>query len=239
MRAANGRTARVRVVARLTGKSVGTIWRWAAQGCDLSSAASIDEFLQGNKLRQNANLIRDFATQNGDSQKPKRNPPAGAAPDDQPGAELGPIGRRGAAAALERLEEIEERAHARLIQAIEDGNQFAIKAAQGFYLRSSETLRRLDLAVETERRKADDQVPMWLVKDTSLQIATWLRTAFEQFLSSESSGLMAIADLGEFKSLAIERFRGILHKEVKASLKTDPPIPGWAETQIREAWNIL
>ena len=46
-------------------------------------------------------------------------------------------------------------AHARLMRAIEIGNPFQIKAAQEFYLRSSETLRRLDLAVETERRKSE------------------------------------------------------------------------------------
>ena len=51
-----------------------------------------------------------------------------------------------------------------MIQAIESGNQFQIKAAQGFYLRAGETLRRLDLAVETERRKSDEQVPKALVE---------------------------------------------------------------------------
>ena len=66
-----------------------------------------------------------------------------------------------------------------------------------------------------------------------------LRTAFEQFLSSESPGLMAIADLGEFKFSAIERFRGILHATVKASLRTDPQsIPDWAAARVVEAWNV-
>jgi hypothetical protein len=61
---------------------------------------------------------------------------------------------------LQRLEEIEERAHARLMRAIESGNPFQVKACQEFYLRCSETLRRLDLAVETERRTALEQIPM-------------------------------------------------------------------------------
>jgi hypothetical protein len=125
-----------------------------------------------------------------------------------------------------------------LIQAIEGGNQFQIKAAQEFYLRSSETLRRLDLAVETERRKADEQLPMWQVEEVSLQIAIWLRTAFEQFLSAESPSLMAIADLGEFKFLAIEQFRGILQATVKASLRTNPPIPPWTAAKVIEAWGV-
>jgi hypothetical protein len=79
----------------------------------------------GNALRQSSNLIRDPGSQNGDTRKPKHNSRAGVAP-----AELGPIGRRGAAAALQRLEEIEERSHARLLQAIEKGDQFKTKAAE-------------------------------------------------------------------------------------------------------------
>jgi hypothetical protein len=56
-----------------------------------------------------------------------------------------------------------------------------------------------------------------------------LRTAFEQFLGAESPSLMAMTDLGEFKFLAIERFRGILHREVKASIGNNSPLPPWVE----------
>jgi len=152
--------------------------------------------------------------------------------------ELGPVGKRGAAAALQRLEEIEERAFARLERAIESGNPFQVKACQEFYLRSSETLRRLDLAVETERRNAEEQIPLRQIEDIAAQISTWLRTAFEQFLGAESPSLMAMTDLGEFKFLAIERFRGILHREVKASIGNNSPLPSWAQAQVVEAWNI-
>src|ERR1700738_2218345 len=86
------------------------------------------------------------------------------------------------------------------MRAIEGGNQFQIKAAQEFYLRANETLRRLDLAVETERRKSDEQVPKCWSKISRGEISEWLRTTFERFLSAESPGLMAIADLGEFSS---------------------------------------
>jgi hypothetical protein len=152
----NGKTARIKQVAKSTGRSVGTIWRWQRQECDLNSPASIKEFLEGNELRRNANLVRRGKTDVGpnDTTTPNLNQ-----------IELGPIGKRGAAAALERLESIEERSHARLIQAIEVGDPFQIKAAQEFYLRSSETLRRLDLAVETERRNALEQIPMRQIED--------------------------------------------------------------------------
>jgi hypothetical protein len=116
----------------------------------------------------------------------------------------------GGTAVIRGLEVIEERAHACLMRAIEVGNPFQIKAAQKLYLRSSETLRRPDLAVETERRNAEEQVPMRQIEDIALQIATWLRLALDQFLSSESRSLMGIKDHGEFMFLVIEGFRGIL-----------------------------
>jgi hypothetical protein len=213
----------IKRVATETGKTTNTIRRWVKRGCDLNNPDSVTQFLQGNKLRQHPNTVR----------KGKEDP----APDLNQ-IELGPVGKRGAAAALQRLEAIEERAHARLIQVIEIGNPFQVKAAQEFYLRSSETLRRLDLAVETERRNAEEQVPKRQAEDISLHIAEWLRIAFAQFLSSESRSLMGIKDLGEFKLYAIERFKGILHMAVKTSLKTNSPIPPWAAAKVIEAWNV-
>ena len=123
------------------------------------------------------------------------------------------------------------------MRAIEAGNQFQVKAAQEFYLRTSETLRRLDLAVETERRNAEEQVPKRQVESVSLFLAEWLRIAFAQFLSAESRSLMGIKDLAEFKLYAIDRFRGIVFAAVKTSRKTNSPIPPWAEAMVIETWN--
>jgi hypothetical protein len=84
-----------------------------------------------------------------------------------------------------------------------------------------------------------EQIPMRQIEDISLQIAIWLRLAFEQFLCSESPGLMGIKDyLGEFKFSAIESFRGILHRTVKVSIGNDSPIPPWAAAQVIEVWNV-
>jgi hypothetical protein len=225
----------VNSVAARINKHPATVWRWIARGCDIRNEASVEEFLRGKKRKRNPhpNTIP----------KPKARAipgPAAANPPDPDlnQIELGPVGKRGAAAALMRLEEIEERAHARLMRAIEHGNQFEIKNAQAFYLKSSETLRRLDLAVETERRNALEQIPMRQIEDVSLQIATWLRLSFERFLNAESPGLMGIKDLGEFKFAAIEAFRGILHRTVKAAIGNNSLIPPWAESRVIEAWNV-
>lgn len=147
-------------------------------------------------------------------------------------------GRRGAAAALERLEETEERAHARLLAAIERGNPFHVQELQDFWLKCSETLRKLDLAVEMARRDAEEQVPKRQAEEITLFAAEWLRIAFAQFLSAEGSTLMGIKNFGEWKKYAIERFKGILDLTVKTSLQTRSPIPDWAAAKIFEAWNV-
>src|ERR1700676_1176640 len=116
-----GKTARIKQVAKSTGRSVGTIWRWQRQGGDLNSPASIKEFLEGNELRRNANLVCRGKTDVS---------PNDTATPDLNQIDLGPIGKRGAAAALVRLEEIEERAHARWMRAIDARNPFQIKACQ-------------------------------------------------------------------------------------------------------------
>ncbi len=152
---------------------------------------------------------------------------------------LAPVGRRGAGAALGRLESVEERAFVRLQRAIEEGDPFKTRQAQEFYLKSSEVLRRLDIAVLTERRQAGEQVPLTQIEDVARQISEWLRVAFERFLAAESPALVQTEDLGTFKAHAIESFRGILHREVKTALMTNPTIlPTWAADRVREAWNI-
>ena len=112
MKGTRHKTTRVKAVAKLTGRSVETIWRSARQGCDLNSPASINEFLEGNTLRQSPNLIRKWIGLSA---------PNGAEPSDLNQIELGPIGKLGAAA-LQRLESAEEGAHARLMREIESGN---------------------------------------------------------------------------------------------------------------------
>jgi hypothetical protein len=39
-------------------------------------------------------------------------------------------------------------------------------------------------------------------------------------------------------AVAIEGFRGILHRTVKASIGNDSPLPSWAQIQVIEGWNV-
>jgi hypothetical protein len=120
-RAAFGTTALVKSIALEAGRSVQTIWRWKSQGCILDDPESVRQFLEGNKLRQNPNLVREPAKSNGSSREPKK---SRSRQLDRMPEDLGPIGQKGAAAALSRLESVEERSHARLIQSIEEGDPF-------------------------------------------------------------------------------------------------------------------
>jgi hypothetical protein len=223
------KTVRVNQLADRLGKHPSTVWRWVARGCDIGSEDSIQQFLSGKKRKQNLNTVQKPKKKNTSAAPVAETQESEHVPEpDLDAIALAPLGRRGAAAALQRVEEIEERAHARLMRAIEHGNQFTIKNC----------FRRLDLAVETERRKSDEQVPKFLVEQIATLISAWLRISFAQFLSAESPGLMGIKDLGEFKFSAIERFRGILHATVKASIGNNSPIPPWAAVQVIEGWNV-
>lgn len=236
---------KVKELAARIKKGERTIWRWLQQGLDITSEESVRQFVEGKRLRRTnfqrarERVERAFETagtlnrlaKDGLQGLPNRFPSIGD-------KDLPPLGRRGAAAALQRLEVTEERAHARLVTAMERGNPSHIEALQDFWLKCSETLRKLDLAVEILRRDAEEQVPKRLAEELSLYIAEWLRIAFAQFLSCEARSLMGIRDVGEFKSYSIERFKGILDLTVKSSLQTRSPIPAWAAEKVKEAWNI-
>jgi hypothetical protein len=243
----NASREKVREVAARLKKSERTIWYWISQGCDIGNPESVRQFVEGkrhrrtNVQRARERVERAFETAeaalNGKAAGRNGGPPTRRI-DAIGDSDLPPLGRRGAAAALERLEETEERAHARLLAAMQPGNAIQIEAHQDFWLKCSETLRKLDLAVEMARRDAEEQVPKKLAEQISLHISEWLRIAFAQFLSSEARSLMGIKDVGEWKAYAIERFKGILDLTVKSSLQTRSPIPNWAAAKVREAWSV-
>jgi hypothetical protein len=142
---------RVRQVAGEVGRSERTIWRWARAGCDLASESSIRQFAEGAwRRRTNVQRSRErreaFVSNGSGAHGPRR--PARPDLDRLLLEELPPPGRRGAAAALARLEEEEERAHARLLLAMEKGNPSQLQELQEFWLKCSESLRKLDLAVD-------------------------------------------------------------------------------------------
>src|SRR6516164_3421241 len=226
--------AEILELSKRIGKNRATLWRWAKEGCDLRSHASVQSWIEKKRTREtNVEKARrrkeaqKIAAQSVNDQDPAGN-----------GETLPPAGKRGAAAALERLENQEEEAHRRLQAALSRGNPIQIQAAQEFWLRCSETLRRLDLAVETARREAETQVPLRVAQEAQTAAAEWLRIAFMQFLSSEGTALMGIRDFGEWKYYAIERFRGILNLTVANADRTNSAIPDWAKSRIKTAWNV-
>ena len=152
--------------------------------------------------------------------------------------ELPLAGRRGAAAALERLEIAEERAHARLERALLGNDAVQIQACQDFWLKCSETLRRLDLAVEVARRQEEVQIPLKMAQAAVLYAGEWMRIAITQFLSAEITSLVAIKDPNEFKAYFFSRFKGVLDLTIKGADKTRSAVPAWAKESLELAWHL-
>ena len=223
---------------RKIGKSRSTLYLWIKQGCNLRDDKSVREWVTRITIREtNISKARKRRRDHESHNIPFSNGPQTSC--DQAGnGDLPPIGKKGAAAALKRLEASEERAHARLEAALARGNPVEVQACQEFWLRCSETLRRLDLAVEIARRQEETQVPLKLAEDTVTAATEWMRVSLMQFLSSEVLALMALKDVGEFKAYFVERFRGILNLTVMNSLRTRSPVPEWASRRIKEAWNV-
>ena len=230
--------------ARKIGKSERTLWRWIKLGCNPRDPKSLREWQIRNQIRETpierARKRRRDNEQNVTSRGSTRPHTvlSGNSSERSGNGDLPPAGRKGAAAALERLEHQEEESHRRLQIALISGNLVQIAAAQDFWLKCSETLRRLDLAVETARREAETQVPLKVAQDAQTAAAEWMRIAFMQFLSSEGVALMGIKDYGTWKAYAVERFRGILNLTVHGAERTCSPVPAWALERIKTAWNV-
>jgi hypothetical protein len=228
--------------AERIGRSGRTLRRWVVRGCNLDDPRSVEKFLAESE-RKKPNAERYRQRRGGLPVKPKaqhRTPArdSGAFEQQGNGKVAGTPGRRGAAGTLERLEATELQAYRRLQATLEHGDQFQISAAEDFWLKCSEALRRLDLAVELARRDAEEMVPKRLACDVALAIADWLRISFAVFLSSETLPLMGLRSPGEFKHYAFERFRSILHLTIGNSLSTRSPIPDWAAEKVKESWNV-
>jgi hypothetical protein len=213
--------------ARKIRKSRSTLFRWIREGCNLRDPKSVREWVTRNQIREtNIEKARKRRRDKEAKESTQTTQRRVVGSFDPPGnSELPPIGKKGAAAALERLEQAEERAHARLEAALLGRDAVQIAACQDFWLKCSETLRRLDLAVEIARRQEETQIPLKAAEDAVTTAAEWMRIGFATFLSSEAQGLMGIRDVGEWKHYAI-------------SLKTRSPVPEWASSQIRETWNV-
>jgi len=156
--------------ARKIGKSVPTLWRWVRQGCDLQDPKSVAEWVTRNTIRE-TNISKARKRRRDNEQKAQRASAVPASDRSEVGGngDLPPAGRKGAAAALERLERVEEESHRHLEAALKRGNPVEIQSAQEFWLRTAETLKRLDLAIEVSRRSLEEQVPKRLACNVAIK----------------------------------------------------------------------
>jgi hypothetical protein len=197
--------------AERIGKSRATLRRWVAQGCDLRNHASVQAWIEKNKLKE-TNVTKS---------RRRRGTAPKASPHSQRtfsgvfepvgNGELPPAGKHGAQHALQRPEFEESQAYQRLRLALQNGTPLEVDSAQSFWLRCSESLRRLDLSVELARRDAEEQIPKRLASEIATAISDWLRISFMIFLSSQCQVLMGIRDTNQWKAHAITAFKSILH----------------------------
>ena len=148
-------------------------------------------------------------------------------------------GRRGAGAALRRLEEQEERGYARLQLALSSGDPIAVDATQTYWLRVAEVLRRLDRELELSRRDQQEMISLKTAQDCVLFVSEWLRISLSTFLSAEGLTLAGgFKTIGELKSYFVSRFRGVMFLTLKNADRTMSPVLLWALERIKIAFNV-
>jgi hypothetical protein len=81
------------------------------------------------------------------------------------------------------LEEQEERGYARLQLALERDDPIAIDAAQTYWLKVGEVLRRLDRELEISRRR--EMIPLRTAQGAVTFVSEWLRISLSTLLSAE------------------------------------------------------
>jgi hypothetical protein len=90
--------------SKTIGKSVPTLWRWIRQGCDLRDRKSVREWVTRNTIRE-TNILKSRKRRRQEQTASERHPVKLQTPFQPAGnSELPPASKRGAAAALERLE---------------------------------------------------------------------------------------------------------------------------------------
>ena len=232
-------------LSRQTGRSPPTLRRWARQGCDLDDPEALKKFLERMDSRKppvdrrkNRNYSRVGNRPIQPQVPPERASRAPERSELHDNGEILPEGRKGAAAALMRLEAEEAQSYGRLRQALASGNQVEVEQCQLFWVRCVESLRKLDLSVELVRRSEESMISLREAESAVLATAEWLRVATIQFLGFETSSSMAIRNHGKFRAYFIERFRGNLELTVKAADKTCSALPSWAKRAVWEAWNV-
>src|SRR5262245_27322975 len=126
----------IREYAIKLGKGERTLRRWVKQGCNLRDPKSVREWVVRNEIRQTP-IERARRRKRDEAQKAQTEAPVIIRQRADPPAngEKLPEGRKGAAAALERLEREEEQAHRRLQAALAAGNPLSIDSAESFWLK--------------------------------------------------------------------------------------------------------
>src|SRR5215472_2886422 len=137
-------------------RSRSTLFKWISEGCNLRDDKSVREWVTRNTIREtNSRKVANAAVTTSRRLRMICHPWGEHILLPPMVRHYPRAGKRGEAAALQRLERQEEEAHRRLVAALERNDSVQIAACQDFWLKCSETLRRLDLTVELARRNTE------------------------------------------------------------------------------------
>ena len=154
--------------ARKYGVSKSTSRRWFDDGLDLTSESAVSIFRasksHGGKRGNGEKEIIAKATSH----------------------KLNTVSReKGAAAALERLEEAERAAYEHFELALREGDPLTIKTAREGWLKMGESLRRYDASVEAARREAGAMLAKEEAEGIFKALAYYMRIAGRQLIIGE------------------------------------------------------
>lgn len=143
---------------------------------------------------------------------------------------------KGAASALRRLETMEARTYRALERAMERGDAVEVKSARESWLRVSESLRRYDLAVESNRR-AEELVPKKAAVQAAKGFAQGLRFAHKGFEGCvfSLSGLKSPEQIWQVLRAPTEEF---LPAAVAWLRQTAKDVPVWLIDAIAEGAEV-
>jgi hypothetical protein len=224
----------IRRACEITGKTASTIRRWAKEGLNLTDDA---EIVSWNTRKGNQRKKIDTPT-----------PPGGNAAlgtqADAPWQELldslPAPNAEGAAAALQRLQQLELLFHSRLLEQlrVNRSDLDAVSVLQRDYDRVASTLRQYEKAVELWRRETGSLVSKQEAIDGCRSCAVMYRLAWRAWLQTYLQEIMTMKDTRLAKDRCEKTFHEIQLLKIGELNKTKFPVPPYAHGIISEEWHL-
>jgi hypothetical protein len=214
---------RIKKIAGQADVELQTVRVWVREGLDVHDQAAVESCIERKRSRRKGKSLAQSA----------QSIPVSA---DDICEELSTIDPDaiGAAANLKRLEAFESLLARRLELALASGDAPTIQTARQDYVTVSETLRKLDIAVDTYRRDAGELIARDEAAEAVRVLTEQLKIGFNLWLSSEVPALQAIDSPGKFVQHARRTYAFVFIENLKNTQKSRAAIPQWAWDIVKE-----